>query len=482
MPPLDTHVLVWGRNLNNNLGVGTDVASYNGHVPNPARLQFGDSSFTQIAFGDEHTAALSANGQVFTWSNGFYGQLGHADCKCRNVPTKVENLSSRTIVKVACGGRHTVALTKEGDLFTWGDGWSGELGHGIASSRHTPKKVEALKDEFVIDVLCGSGWTVAFTSSGSVYFCGAAICANNGEATSTPTVLDGIHCKKIRSMDGWTCVTDSGELFTWRDGHRAGDRQLLSVPKLVEGLSGIVCVQISSGVEHTAVLAKDGKLYTYGCGRWGQLGHGNKKDVHHPTLVQALETIDIKEVQCGQYFTMALSTSGYVYMWGTLISHKRSSQENILLPRLVESLRIHNVVEIVCSPTDPCAVVVDPSPSPIRQAQTLQFDNKEHSDLTFVLENEVPIYANVDVLIRKSQYFEAMFRSKMRESTEGVVVLPENISRAVFLKLLEYVCLDDFILDDLQLSRELIVLADMYLLEGLRILCRAHLEGSDSFT
>ena len=115
----ETHVLVWGRNYNNALGVGTDVDSYNGLVPHPTRLTFGDISFTQIAFGDQHTAAISGNGEVFTWSDGYYGQLGHADCKSRNLPKKVENLSTETIVKVACGGRHTAALTKTGKLYTW---------------------------------------------------------------------------------------------------------------------------------------------------------------------------------------------------------------------------------------------------------------------------------------------------------------------------------------------------------------------------
>ena len=77
----------------------------------------------------------------------------------------------------------------------------------------------------------------------------------------------------------------------------------------------------------------------------------------------------------------------------------------------------------------------------------------------------------------KSQYFEAMFRSNMRESIEGIVVVPDN-SAGVFLKMLEYVYFDDFVLDDSILDdlddasrNELSVLADMYLLDGLKLFC-----------
>ena len=94
--------------------------------------------------------------------------------------------------------------------------------------------------------------------------------------------------------------------------------------------------------------------------------------------------------------------------------------------------------------------------------------------MTFIVEN-TPIYGNIDVLSRKSQYFEAMFRSNMRESIEGIVTVPD-VTASAFLRLLKYICLDGRIglehegLDEV--SREdLYALADMYMLDGLRLLC-----------
>jgi hypothetical protein len=90
-----------------------------------------------------------------------------------------------------------------------------------------------------------------------------------------------------------------------------------------------------------------------------------------------------------------------------------------------------------------------------------------------MVENE-PLYANVNVLSQKSDYFAAMFRSNMRESIERVVKVT-NCSKASFLKVLEYLCLDNYTvsIDD---AVELWELADFYQLEGLKYSCMGSLE------
>ena len=142
-----------------------------------------------------------------------------------------------------------------------------------------------------------------------------------------------------------------------------------------------------------------------------------------------------------------------------------------MVPRIVEGLRDYNSVQISCG-SKHCAVLVDPSPSTIRQDQEYSFYNKDNSDMKFTVggEKTEPIYANTNVLSKKSVYFEAMFRSNMRESIERVVVVPDT-SRVAFLKMLEYLCLDGFVVDDdvKEVLGELLELADMYMLDGLRI-------------
>ena len=150
----------------------------------------------------------------------------------------------------------------------------------------------------------------------------------------------------------------------------------------------------------------------------------------------------------------------------------KSKRKYLTIPCLVEGLRDHNVVQITSGSVH-CAVIVDSQPSTIRQSQLASFNNKEHSDVVFMVENE-PIYANIELLSQQSDYFAAMFRHNMRENIERVVTIPD-CSKAILLQVLRYMCMDGFSvsIDDVV---ELWVLADMYQMEGLKLCCLGSLE------
>ena len=139
-----TRVLVFGNDRHGCLGLGRpDRIVFEPRNLSPPPVKDGDtpSHWTQIACGRCHTVALSSKGEVFTWGRGDLGCLGHggvlkrlrmireddwlqpiyhpADESDRYVPTKVMSLSGETIVKVACGTDHTMALTEYGKLLGW---------------------------------------------------------------------------------------------------------------------------------------------------------------------------------------------------------------------------------------------------------------------------------------------------------------------------------------------------------------------------
>ena len=107
---LNKQLLVWGHH---EYGVRRNVINH------PTKLNAPDTPWIQVACGLCHTAALSSNGEVFTCGWGYYGQLGHGDKEDRSVPTKVEIPGGERIVKVACGDYHTAAVTVTGKLYTW---------------------------------------------------------------------------------------------------------------------------------------------------------------------------------------------------------------------------------------------------------------------------------------------------------------------------------------------------------------------------
>ena len=74
----------------------------------------------QIECGVYHTVGLTKNGQVFTWGKNDRGdQLGHGDYEDRSVPTKIESLDGTVITKISCCAYHTAVLTDKGEILTW---------------------------------------------------------------------------------------------------------------------------------------------------------------------------------------------------------------------------------------------------------------------------------------------------------------------------------------------------------------------------
>jgi alpha-tubulin suppressor-like RCC1 family protein len=105
------------------------------------------------------------NAEVYAWGSGEYGKIGCGDEEKHRAPTLVETLQGKGVVAVAAGGFHSVALTDDGVLYTWGGGEKGQLGHGDEKNQMLPKPVGAIADKKVTQVGCGMHHTVVITGS-----------------------------------------------------------------------------------------------------------------------------------------------------------------------------------------------------------------------------------------------------------------------------------------------------------------------------
>lgn len=276
-----------------------------------------------IACGGRHAALVSKQGEIFSWGEESGGRLGHGVDSDVLQPKLIDALSSTNIELVACGEYHTCAVTLSGDLYTWGDGHFGLLGHGNEVSHWVPKRV-------------------------------------NGP-------LEGIHVSSI-SCGPWhtAVVTSSGQLFTFGDGTFGvlghGDRKSVSKPREVESLKGLRTVRAACGVWHTAAVVEimvgnssssncsSGKLFTWGDGDKGRLGHGDKEAKLVPTCVAALVEPNFCQVACGHSLTAALTNSGHVYTMGSPVYGQLGNpQADGKLPSRVEGkLSKSFVEEIAC--------------------------------------------------------------------------------------------------------------------------------------
>ena len=80
---------------------------------------------------------------------------------------------------VAAGGCYTVVFTEVGDLYTFGDGENGQLGHGGTDDESVPRLVGGLAGQRVISATAGNNITAVATERGEVFCFGR--CGGNGE-------------------------------------------------------------------------------------------------------------------------------------------------------------------------------------------------------------------------------------------------------------------------------------------------------------
>ena len=107
-------------------------------------------------------------GHVFVWGRNDFGNLGLGDNEWRSFPTLVKKLEKeQTIVKVACGSKHMVAVSYEGTLWSWGHGESGRVGFRTWNM-YEPGVVTKLERIYITDHLVAIH-TAVVDDSGKLY-------------------------------------------------------------------------------------------------------------------------------------------------------------------------------------------------------------------------------------------------------------------------------------------------------------------------
>ncbi|XP_018512952.1 RCC1 domain-containing protein RUG3, mitochondrial isoform X2 [Brassica rapa] len=134
----------WGANSNYELGRGDNLG---GWEPMPVPSLEG-VRITQIACGGYHSLALTEEGKVLSWGHGGHGQLGNASLRNQQVPTEIEALADKKIVFIACGGSSSAAITDGGELWMWGNAKDFQLGvPGLPEIQTSPVQVNFLTEE-----------------------------------------------------------------------------------------------------------------------------------------------------------------------------------------------------------------------------------------------------------------------------------------------------------------------------------------------
>ncbi|KAF7696652.1 hypothetical protein HF521_005070 [Silurus meridionalis] len=299
-------VFVWGSNSSHQLAEGTLEK-----ILQP-KLAQGFSDAQVIEAGQYCTFSVSSEGSVRACGKGSYGRLGLGDSNNQSVPKKLVLDPPRCMRKVSSSkgsDGHTLAVTLEGEVFSWGDGDYGKLGHGNSATQKYPKIIQG--------PLLGK----------------VVVCVSAGYRHSA-------------------AVTNDGELYTWGEGDfgRLGhsDSHSRNVPTLVKDISGVG--QAACGSSHTIAVAQDGRVvWSFGGGDNGKLGHGDTNRVYRPKVIEALHGFIIRKVCAGSQCSLALTSAGQVFAWGCgSCLGCGSSETTSLRPCFIEELSVTKIIDISC--------------------------------------------------------------------------------------------------------------------------------------
>lgn len=157
-------VYSWGRNTHGQCGIG----SVSNKVEEPHMISFFDSHvLKEVVCGERHTLILDDKGDVYACGDSYGGKLGLGSMS--TVQTSPKQINLKGVISIACGPNHSMALVKEMKkenlvktvLYTWGNGWNGELGHGNKDNVYNPKYIET-KYNFIA-ISCGSHHSAGIT-------------------------------------------------------------------------------------------------------------------------------------------------------------------------------------------------------------------------------------------------------------------------------------------------------------------------------
>nr|KYP44824.1 Protein RCC2 [Cajanus cajan] len=239
------------------------------------------SEVKHTACGGDFTVWLSSieGASILTAGLPQYGQLGHGtdneynskDSSVRLVyepqprPRAIAALAGETIVKVACGTNHTVAVDKNGFVYTWGFGGYGRLGHREQKDEWVPRRVDVFQNRNLLP-------PDAVISAGSV---------------------------------NSSCTAGGGQLYMWGKIKNAGDDWMY--PKPLMDLSGWNLRCMDSGNMHHFVGA-DSSCISWGHAQNGELGYGptGQKSSAVPKKVEILEGMHVISVACGMGHSMVI--------------------------------------------------------------------------------------------------------------------------------------------------------------------------------
>ncbi len=285
-----------------------------------------------------------AGTRAAAWGLNSSGQLGNGSFSTSTLPASVTAtgvLSGKTIIALAAGKGHSLALCSDGTLAGWGVNSSGQIGSNGGGGSTTPVLISslgALSSKRVIAIAAGDSHSLALCSDGTVAAWGLNSSGQLGNDLTGPTgtpvatsnfgALAGQRAVAIAAGQFHSMALRSdGTVVAWGDngkgqlGIGSNTNSLVAATVSTAGvLSGKSVAAIAAGQGHSMALCSDGTLATWGANADGQLGNNSTALSNEPVAVTIagtfLQTRTVTAIAAGGFHSLALCSDGKIAAWG----------------------------------------------------------------------------------------------------------------------------------------------------------------------
>ena len=338
----NTWPLAWGSNGSGQLG-GNNLNDSAVPVGVARAALLAGKTILTLAVGGNHSLALCSDGTVATWGSNSFGQLGNSSTTDSLVPVALTSsgvLSGKSVVAVAAGQYHNLALCSDGTFAAWGYNFYGQLGNNSTTQSNVPVSVNTsgvLSGKTITAIACGNYQSYALCSDGTLAswgYNGNGELGNNGTGFSTlPVTVDqsGVLAGKTisaifaGSFHGLALCSD-GTVAGWglNAYGQLGNNTIQSagVPVLVDTsgvLAGKTIVSVATGAYHTMALCADGTIAAWGSNSNGELGEGDSLSSQIPVAVDSSGVLagrSVVGISAGAVHSLARCADGTIAAWG----------------------------------------------------------------------------------------------------------------------------------------------------------------------
>jgi alpha-tubulin suppressor-like RCC1 family protein len=348
-----TALWVWGKNLHGELG---DAASVDTNHPITTNFFPSGTTLRRLSAGDgsplegSHSLAVDDGHHAFGWGFNSAGQVGNGQFGVDSfIPAQVCGTGQaspctqfiESVVAVAAGGFHSLALDSFGTVWGWGFNQSGQV--GVSSGpvnvpvRNTPLFAQLHQQPgapVITAIAAGSNHSLALDSRGVVWAWGDNSSGQLGIGSfplgtppfiATPvTFPETVKVTAIAAGGRHTLAIDSnGTLWTWgfnqfgQLGLSSFDDHFNTPQKLIHFPANTRIVAIAGGSSHSLALDSIGRVWAFGRNLVGQLGNNTFIDSHGPSKVAfPAGTPKAIGISAGGAHSLAIDSQHRLWAWG----------------------------------------------------------------------------------------------------------------------------------------------------------------------